>query len=155
MNRRHIFLIALVAALGVMAFGATDAFASYFKFNHSTGQMTYTESGFPGTSPANDVRVHVDPIVNGFYVIDDVNDVVEQEQTADLAKYCYVYDFSRPIAASIDSVIFRACAFSVGGKYRLTYTCPRASPSSPSTRPVQRFHRPAALPALLKLANRN
>ena len=55
MKRRTIFLTALVAALGVMAFGATDAFASYFKFDHATGQMTYTELGFPGTSPANDV----------------------------------------------------------------------------------------------------
>ena len=93
MKRRTIFLTALVAVLGVMAFGATDAFASYFKFNHSTGQMTYTESGFPGTSPANDVRVHVDPTVNGFYFIDDVNDVVEQEPAGDLGKYCYVHDY--------------------------------------------------------------
>ena len=93
MKRRTIFLTALVAVLGVMAFGATDAFASYFKFNHSTGQMTYTESGFPGTSPANDVRVHVDPTVNGFYFIDDVNDVVAQEPSADLWKYCYVHDY--------------------------------------------------------------
>jgi Ca2+-binding RTX toxin-like protein len=92
-KRRHLILIALVAVIGVMAFGATDAFASYIKFNHSTGQMTYTESGFPGTSPANDVRVHVDPTVSGFYFIDDVNDVVEQQTNDDLGKYCYIHDY--------------------------------------------------------------
>ena len=93
MKRRHLILIALVAVIGVMAFGATDAFASYFKFNHSTGQMTYTESGFPGESPANDVRVYVDPTVSGFYFIDDVADVVAQEPAGDLGKYCYVHDY--------------------------------------------------------------
>ena len=92
-KRRNIILISLLAVLGVMAFGATDAFASYFKFNHSTGQMTYTESGFPGTSPANDVRVHVDPTVSGFYFIDDVNNVVAQEPSGDLWKYCYIHDY--------------------------------------------------------------
>jgi Ca2+-binding RTX toxin-like protein len=92
-KRRHVFLIALVAAFGVVAFGATDAFASYIKFNNSTGQMTYTELGFPGATYANNVRVHVDPNVSGFYVIEEVADVVEQTMGDGLGKYCYIHDY--------------------------------------------------------------
>ena len=101
MKRRHLFLIALVAALGVLAFGATDAFATFVKFDHKTGVMTYYESDIDVDGLANDVRVHKDPLVAGFYMIDDLGtskgaSVAQWADGSDLTKYCYAHTYHGP-----------------------------------------------------------
>jgi Ca2+-binding RTX toxin-like protein len=97
MKRKHVFLISLVAALGVFAFGATDAFATYIKFNHNTGVMTYYESDIDTPGQFNDVRIHKDPLTAGFYIIDDEggdgSHGVPQWAQGDVANYCYAYDY--------------------------------------------------------------
>src|ERR1039458_3394042 len=55
------------------------------------------------------------------------------------------------IACSMACVISSVRCFSAGGKYFATYTCPSASPSSRSTRVVQRFQRSCCFSAPFRI----
>jgi len=92
-KRKHLIPTALVAAFAFAAFGAASAFGGTVTFNHNTGEMTYAGNDQGDTILDNDVKVFKDPLVSGWYVIDDVNGSNELFEGDDHAPYCRYVDY--------------------------------------------------------------
>jgi len=91
MNRKHLFLVALVAALGITFAGATSAFGANVLYNHTTHEMTYVANDLDSVID-NNITISKDPTVSGWYFIDDTAGVDDFEDS-EVQTYCYSRDY--------------------------------------------------------------